>query len=363
MALLFCDSFDHYAIGDILQKWTQLYPGAMNGTALISANGRRSTNSLRSGWTTASSANRARFYGITLSPSGTTFIVGFSLCVTNALSSWSSLAYDLVTTDTSSAFFTSIRNSGATLMWMRPNPDGTISLYRGTTLLATSVNALSIGTTYYIEWKGALSTTAGSTSVRVNGVEWLTYSGNTGGSAWNEFTTGCPDGPGGSNTNNWFDYDDLYICDGSGSNNNDFLGDIRVDAVLPTSDGSNSSCTPSTGTTHYALVDEASTNGDTDYNSAVNVGDKDTLNFPSAPSSGDILAIQVNMMARKEDAGAAGLKAVARIGSTDYVGSEIAPSTTYSDCRQIWEVKPDGSSAVWSTSDFDSAEFGYEKST
>ena len=42
MALLFMDSFDHYATADITEKWT-----ASTGTFAIGAYGRNSTNGLR----------------------------------------------------------------------------------------------------------------------------------------------------------------------------------------------------------------------------------------------------------------------------------------------------------------------------
>ena len=45
------------------------------------------------------------------------------------------------------------------------------------------------------------------------------------------------------------DIDDLYICDGTGSApHNTFLGDCRVDTLLPTADGTAQQWTPSTGT-------------------------------------------------------------------------------------------------------------------
>jgi hypothetical protein len=103
--------------------------------------------------------------------------------------------------------------------------------------------------------------------------------------------------------------------------------------------------------------------GGTDYNSSTAASLKDTLAFPNAPvAAAPILAIQLNMMMEKADAGASGVKAVTRIGGTDYLGTESFPPVGYSDLRQIWDVKP-SNSVAWSDTDFNAAEFGYIRST
>ena len=55
-------------------------------------------------------------------------------------------------------------------------------------------------------------------------------------------------------------YDDIYVCDTTGTENNDFLGDSRVDVIRPTGDGTYSQGTPTTGTSHYSLVNQVQYN-------------------------------------------------------------------------------------------------------
>src|SRR5438874_4400491 len=46
--------------------------------------------------------------------------------------------------------------------------------------------------------------------------------------------------------------------------------------LVPTSDGNYTQWTPSTGTTHFTLVDESACNGTTDYNSTATNGNRDS---------------------------------------------------------------------------------------
>ena len=76
--------------------------------------------------------------------------------------------------------------------------------------------------------------------------------------------------------------DDVYLCDDSGSKNNDFLGDVRVDCLRPNGAGTHTDFTPSTGS-NYENVDETYPDDDTTYNQGSNVGDQDTYNLGALP--------------------------------------------------------------------------------
>ena len=59
-------------------------------------------------------------------------------------------------------------------------------------------------------------------------------------------------------------FDDLYVCDGSGSVNNDFLGDVRVVTVRPNGAGGSTQWTPDSGS-NYARVNETISGEDSNY--------------------------------------------------------------------------------------------------
>lgn len=156
------------------------------------------------------------------------------------------------------------------------------------------------------------------------------------------------------------DFEDLYICDGSGSINNDFLGDMRVDCYLPNGNGNSSQLvgSDSNSTDNYQLVDETSQNGDSDYVQSSTVNNKDTYAVADmSHTPANIFGTQLNMIAKKDDSGTRSICSVCRSGGTDYDGDTQALGTTYVDYRQIRETDPATSSA-WTRSNLNSAEFG-----
>ena len=156
--------------------------------------------------------------------------------------------------------------------------------------------------------------------------------------------------------------DDLYICDSSGSRNYDFLGDVRIDALLPSGNGNSSAFTGSDGnsTDNYALVDESAPNSDTDYVESSNVSDVDTYAFPDLSHSPvSIAAVQICATAKKSDAGARSLACVTRSNSTDTAGATQSLSTSYACMLEVVESDVTaGSPLDWQTANLNAAQFG-----
>jgi hypothetical protein len=75
--------------------------------------------------------------------------------------------------------------------------------------------------------------------------------------------------------------------------------------LLPTSVGNYSAWTPSTGTTHYTLVDETPCNGVADYNSTTVVGNRDSygVSLASIPDGVTITAINIKPCASNNTSG------------------------------------------------------------
>src|SRR4051812_25134137 len=68
-----------------------------------------------------------------------------------------------------------------------------------------------------------------------------------------------------------------------------------VGPLVPTSDGNYSQWTPSTGTSHFANVDDTVCNGGSDYNSTTGVGNRDSygVSLSSVPDGATITQIDV----------------------------------------------------------------------
>lgn len=364
MSLIFCDSFDHYVTADIAEKWNSSSGGTPSTMTISAGTGGRASASLRFSINTGADSPALFLIPTIPTPSGATCVVGFRFKA-------SALTLDTSTTEgTGTAVILSIRSAGATHVWFRLNPAGTMSVLRGTTVLATSTTAIATGVFYYMEFRVVISDTVGVVQYRVDGLldatlDISSQDTNSGGAnTWDGLKIGqwsCASGT------PVLDYDDLYLLDGvdstiTGAPNNDFLGDVRIDPLYGTADGNHQDSTPSTGTDQYAMVDETAPNDDTDYNTLTAAG-KDTFVMQNAPVSGaSIFGVQINMHAKKADAGIATMRALARVAGTTYNASTVNPADGYLYKRGIFNGNPaDG--AAWETADIDAAEFGYERVT
>jgi hypothetical protein len=155
--------------------------------------------------------------------------------------------------------------------------------------------------------------------------------------------------------------DDVYLCDDTGTYNNDFLGDIRVLSSPPNDDGYYAQMNPSTGADHFALVDEYPINT-TDYVDADTVGEIDTYLYPGLDATiGDILAVQFMMYSKLTAGGVGELSGFVRNGSSDYVAAVAnTVQAVWQGLAVIYEEDPD-TSAPWTVAGVDASEFGMKK--
>jgi hypothetical protein len=347
MALRFADSFDHYSTANITRKWTTHGAGGGAVSSSISpSNGRNGTSSLRVTHT-GSNNNSALGPSITLD-SRATWIVGFSMAISAApIQTW---------------VFAKWADAGITQVDFRLNTDGTISATRGGVLLGTTTFALSGPNTYYIELKVTVDPSAGVVVIKVNESTKLNLTGQntraTTNSTANNFAIGKVISLGTNNPSITVDHDDLYICDTSGSVNNDFIGDVRVQAILPDGAGSTTQWTPNGAGSNYQCVDESDPNDDTDYVSSANAGDVDTYSFSNVtPTTGTVAGVQWLGCARKDDAGVRTIAPAIRSGGTNYFGGNQNIGTSYTYYLEVLETNPDTTGA-WTISEVNAAEFG-----
>lgn len=323
MALLFMDGFDHYATADVLKKWTSGSLSSINTTL-----GRRG-------------GGCAVFAGTMITksvPNSTTLTAGFAI----------------QRLDNANLAILKFTDNSTDQMVLQVDSNFKLNLYRNTTLVAgPSSQAVTTNAYMYIEMKVTFSATVGAYEVRMNGVTIFSATGvNTIGSA-NAYANNVSIG-----SYNWnARIDDFYLCDGTGSANNTFLGDSRIDALYPTSDGANLTWTPSTGTTHYTCVNKtapATTPNVSDGTS----GDLDTYGHGAISHNPvAIFGTQTCMCAQKSDAGAMSIKEAMRSGGTNYTGASQALATSLLIYREVRETDP-ATSAAWTQSGVNAAEIG-----
>jgi len=154
---------------------------------------------------------------------------------------------------------------------------GRLQANRSGTVLGTSTNTISPNTWYYVEL-GVTIGSSGSYQIRVNGATWVSGSGNTqqsSNASANTVGLGSSFSP--SSGGNLY-YGDFYAADGTGSINNGFLGDCRVEVIFPNANGDVNQWTPNTGT-NWGAVSQTNADGDSTFVSDATVGDRDYYKF------------------------------------------------------------------------------------
>lgn len=241
--------------------------------------------------------------------------------------------------------------------------DGSVIAYRGTTtIIGQSVGGVVPAGYTSFQVKVVISDTVGSIEVRLNGsttpvlnLTNVDTRDSTTAPTVNEVRLGV--GAVSSMFGADVFLDDLVIWDTTGTVNNDWLGDLRVDSYMPNGDGDTVTMTPSTGTTHYTLVDEVPASA-TDYVIGDAAGEKDLFamgNMSHTPTVVHAVIPVAHML--KTDAGLRETTLVVKSGGIEYDGPSIALSTTGVKYGRIVERNPNGDVA-WTKSSVDAVQVG-----
>jgi len=247
-----------------------------------------------------------------------------------------------------------IQDAGTVQVAVRQNTDATLSVLRGSTVLATSVQALSLLTYHWIQFRAKIDN-VGAYTLIVDGVTWLSNASvdtqNTANATGNQVYMA------GYGAATW---DDVIMRSGSSGSDSDFLGDCIVTTLYPDGAGSSTEFTPDTGA-NYSRVDEAQVDADTSYVYSSTPGNIDLYAFGNLIGAPAVRALAVAMHARKDDAGTIQLSAMVRHNSANYQGL-VAHSMTssYLQYRENYDVNP-GTGSPWLAADINTAEFGIKQ--
>ena len=162
-----------------------------------------------------------------------------------------------------------------------------------------------------------------------------------------------------SNGNANIQVDDWYLCDLTGSSFNNFLGDCVVHALLPNADGGTNQFAQvgGTGAGHFTSVDEATPDGDTSYLSSNTTGQIELFTVPTLPADiVDVLAVGVNISARKQAAGVGTYASVLDVGGVQSVSAATPTSLGYVTQQKLFQTQPGGGS--WTLTAAQNAKFG-----
>lgn len=252
----------------------------------------------------------------------------------------------------------------STLFSLSVDPSGVLTFIpESGSSLSTGGSVVPPETWVWIEMKVRLGTNAtdGSVEVRVNDVTYIVNGAiDTHISSTARITNLRFSGPNGATAAHRLD--DLVIMNTEGTSMNDFIGDSRIDTLLPTASGGASDWTASAGS-DFQCVDDAlhAANDDTDYISAASAGDEARFAFADLPDTPDhIDCVQVRMRARKQHTGTRTMRGLINSNGNELTGPERGLTTEY-----YWRnggaypLDPDGNVA-WTETAVNAIEAGVE---
>jgi hypothetical protein len=349
MALLFVDSFDHYTTRlQIRQKWSLWQLDGGNTVDIDIGTGRFGTNALKvndfAAFNTPDENGPHLFVD-----EQTTIVVG--------------IAANFPTLTTASSVFQFWDNT-ALQCYLRVNTDLTLSVVNGdkSTILGTSGSALIADEYHYIECKVTIGG-SGSFEVRVDEVLFVAASGvDTQTSGNNKLNFVQLGGIGGTNNDVFFD--DFYVCDTNGAQNNDFLGDTHIEARFPDNSGDFSDFglvdTGFANTENYQSVDEETPDDDVTYNVGSALNQRDTFYFGSPTLDVPVYGVVLQARIRKRSAGERNLQIIHYESGTASPGDAFYFGSNYRYHQQIYEVNLIQAGSVWDRAAIGTAQFGYQ---
>ena len=344
------DSFNYYTT--LADVWG-LYSGNVDATAWIAGGGGRfGGNCLHTEEVTGVSDGTA-FYTRAGLASSATYIAGFAFKLES-----SSLNVNCL-----SSIFLFLEGSTPHVD-VRLNTSLIPYVTRAGTTLATALNAIALDIWHFFEIKVVIDSSAGSVELRIDGTTVCSASGVNTKNGGSGLINAVGIGHGSTNGNSSFgrggvrnDFCDLYVCTGDSLGACNFLGDCRVECLLPTGAGAETQWAPLSGA-NYTNVNDNPPNGDTSYNKSNTVGQVDTYAMADlASATGVIYGAQYRHYVRKDNAGTRLVAPVARIGGADYAGSDTSLGSAYAYTREIKEKSP-ATSAAWTISEVNAMEYG-----
>lgn len=332
MAVEFMDGFDHLAAADLTQKWdnTSSVTGASKVTGVFSlGSAQRYLN-----------ANRT-----------------IQRTLSSAATKWVAFHFRLESLPASDVALVIFRESTTTHTDIRVTAAGAIRATRaGTSLGISSTGLITTNTWYWLAVQVTIDNSAGVVSVSLNNSSILSLTSQDTQNGGTAAITNIQINSVSSGNNDW---DNLAMGDTTGSAPTNAMPteEWRINTQLPSGAGSSAQFTPS-ASTNQSNVDDATSDGDSTYNSSTTAGHVDLFAIANF-DAGVVRAVQTNIAARRDDAGPREIREKCRSDGANYNGSTQAITGSYVVYREIRHVDPD-TSAAWASAALDAAEFGYE---
>ena len=274
----------------------------------------------------------------------TTFVFGFAL----RFSGTSSFNGDMI------RFY----SLGSEQLVLRIITGGKIFLDRSTINLDDSAGfSLNLQSWHYLEFKATIDNSVGAYELKVDGVTVMSDTGvDTQTSANAEIDVIQLV----RNSSQSEEYDDMYLLDDQGLDNNDFIGDVEIQTQFPDGDGNQNDFTPDSGLNNWEMVDDGNTpDDDSTFNSSSTLNHAELYTMEAMVGTFDtVFALQVRNHLRKENAGLRTGRALIRSNTDQSEGAIRGISTEYRYFDEIYENDPQGGGA-WTETRLNALETGF----
>lgn len=240
---------------------------------------------------------------------------------------------------------------------------GVFKVWRGnlSNLVSQWSVAVTINAWHWLDVHYAYDNSNGTWEVWLDGAQVLFItSTDTTKNAGQTFLTSVSLGNQSDNVVNGY-VDDWAIVDTAGANNNARIGDSRIETLKMTSDASPNNGTPSTGTDHFAVIDEDQWNS-SDYLTMTNTSGQEEL-FGIAPlvsTPSAVYAVRPVMIAENTDAGTAYLQAIIVSAGVNAGGDDLLSlSSDWQRFGSFFELDPN-TAAPFLYADVNALQVGFE---
>jgi len=234
------------------------------------------------------------------------------------------------------------------------SPNKKLEVWTDQTYRGESTTVLDLDTWYFVEAKFVIDATASGTyELKINGTSEVSGSAVTSDSG-NDYASSLTI----LNNYNNFYIDDLYICDGT-AGLDDFLGLCKVSVSYPTSDSSPSAWTTSTGSDHYALVND-SERDTSEYVYTDTNTNEDMYNF-TVSEVGTILGLQFGVECSANGSVVKEFRAIVRNGNDSNASKVIMGGVESPQSILVAAEYLPGTSTAWTNTTINATDFGCEK--
>lgn len=233
---------------------------------------------------------------------------------------------------------------------------GEISLWRDNNWIAATTGlGIQVNTWYYVELQVTCDNVTGAYEVRVGENDVLSDSGldtQAGSNAYHDRVVFLP---GAACLARW---DDIYVCDGSGTDNNDFLGNCKVTPLYPDGDDTDN-WTTACQANHYENVNMNPSDEDANYVEEDTVNVTDLYDYDDLGGGiASVFGLQINTECRETDANSFDIKLPVDSNGTQNDGAALTIGTTdWVTKTRLVETDPDTGN-LWTVNAINAAKFG-----